>query len=68
LKEAPKNSASNNHQHKPFFNQSGPDHFFGGRNEHSEMIFLQKPEYSQNLKLEKKMMYLKSTLTKLLIK
>jgi hypothetical protein len=31
LKEAPKHNATgNNHQHKPFFNTSGPEQFFGG--------------------------------------
>ena len=31
MKEAPKhNATSNNHQHKPFFNASGPEQFFGG--------------------------------------
>jgi hypothetical protein len=33
LKEAPKHSATNNHQNKPFFNSSGPDHFFGAQQE-----------------------------------
>jgi hypothetical protein len=33
LKETPKHSATTNHQNKPFFNSSGPDHFFGGQQE-----------------------------------
>lgn len=33
MKEAPKHSATNNHQNKPFFNSSGPDHFFSAQQE-----------------------------------
>jgi hypothetical protein len=33
LKETPKHSATTNHQNKPFFNSSGPDHFFGAQHE-----------------------------------
>ena len=37
MKEAPKHStAGNSHQNKPFFNKSGPEHFFGGQQAHSD--------------------------------
>jgi hypothetical protein len=36
LKEAPQHSATNTHQHKPFFNASGHEHFFGGKQGESE--------------------------------
>lgn len=39
MKEAPKHSATNTHQHKPFFNASGPEHFFGGQKTEPEAFF-----------------------------
>ncbi len=39
MKETPKHSATNSHQHKPFFNTSGPEHFFGGQQAGAEAFF-----------------------------
>lgn len=39
MKEAPKHSATNNHQHRPFFNAGGKEHFFGKEQSGSEAFF-----------------------------